>query len=134
MTGCSCPPPLGARDEHGSDGAMGSWEAGGTVDGAGPLAIIRHVTLPQIRWQLSFVTLYQALSLLVSFEYIWLITDGGPFYDTTVYALYVYKRAFNWNTFDLGYPSAIAVLWSAMIIAFVLLMMRLFRQRERLEF
>ena len=30
------------------------------------------------------MTLYQALSLLVSFEYIWLITDGGPFYDTTV--------------------------------------------------
>ena len=42
------------------------------------------MTLPAIRWQLSFVTLYQALSLLVSFEYIWLITDGGPFYDTTV--------------------------------------------------
>jgi inositol-phosphate transport system permease protein len=49
------------------------------VDGAGELAIVRYVTLPAIRWQLSFVTLYQALSLLVSFEYIWLITDGGPF-------------------------------------------------------
>ena len=41
---------------------------------------------------------------------------------------------FDWNTFDLGYPSAIAVLWSAMIIAFVVLMMRLLRQRERLEY
>ena len=48
------------------------------VDGASGLAIVRHITLPAIRWQISFVTIYQALSLLVSFEYIWLITDGGP--------------------------------------------------------
>ena len=27
----------------------------------------------------------------MSFEYILLLTKGGPFYDTTVYALYVYK-------------------------------------------
>lgn len=64
------------------------------VDGAGGLATMWHVTLPAIRWPISFITVYQTLSLLVSFEYIWLITDGGPFFDTTVYALYVYKRAF----------------------------------------
>src|SRR5688572_28778238 len=72
------------------------------VDGAGSLAIIRHVTLPAIRWQLSFVTLYQALSLLVSFEYIWLITNGGPFFDTTVWALYVYNRAFESGQYAYG--------------------------------
>ena len=64
------------------------------ADGAGGLATMWHVTLPAIRWPISFITVYQTLSLLVSFEYIWLITDGGPFFDTTVYALYVYKRAF----------------------------------------
>ncbi len=47
---------------------------------------------------------------------------------------YVYKRAFNWNTFDLGYPSAIAVLWFVMILIFVAMMTRLLRQRDRLEF
>jgi len=47
---------------------------------------------------------------------------------------YVYKRAFNWNTFDLGYPSAIAVLWSVMIVLFVAVMTRLLRSRDRLEF
>jgi len=31
----------------------------------------------------------------------------------------VYKRAFEWNTFDLGYPSAIAVLWFVIILVFV---------------
>jgi len=47
---------------------------------------------------------------------------------------YVYKRAFEWNTFDLGYPSAIAVLWFIIILAFIAIMTRLLRQRDRLEF
>ena len=101
------------------------------VDGAGPLAIIRHVTLPQIRWQLSFVTLYQALSLLVSFEYIWLITDGGPFYDTTVYALYVYKRAFENGQY--AYGAALALGLVVIGIAVAMLLWRFFDMRALLQ-
>ncbi len=67
------------------------------------------MTLPAIRWQLSFVTIYQALSLLVSFEYIWLITNGGPFYDTTVYALYVYRRAFENGQYAYGAALALGL-------------------------
>ena len=77
------------------------------VDGAGTLAKIRFITLPALRWPLSFVTIYQALSLLVSFEYILLLTKGGPFYDTTVYALYVYRRAFTSGQY--GYGAALAL-------------------------
>ena len=55
------------------------------------------------------MTLYQALSLLVSFEYIWLITDGGPFYDTTVYALYVYQRAFDNGQYAYGAALALGL-------------------------
>ena len=92
------------------------------ADGAGGLAILRHVTLPAIRWPLSFITVYQTLSLLVSFEYIWLITDGGPFYDTTVYALYVYKRAFENGQY--AYGAALALALVAIGIAAALLMWR----------
>ena len=101
------------------------------VDGAGELAIIRHVTLPAIRWQLSFVTLYQALSLLVSFEYIWLITDGGPFYDTTVWALYVYKRAFDNGQY--AYGAALALVLVVIGIAVALLLWRFFDMRALLQ-
>ena len=38
------------------------------VDGAGTLAKVRFITLPALRWPISFVTIYQTLSLLVSFE------------------------------------------------------------------
>ncbi len=92
------------------------------IDGAGAFAILRHVTLPALRWPLSFITVYQTLSLLVSFEYIWLITDGGPFYDTTVYALYVYKRAFQNGQY--AYGATLALVLVAIGIATALLMWR----------
>ena len=106
------------------------------VDGASGLQIVRHVTLPQIRWHLSFVTLYQALSLLVSFEYIWLITDGGPFYDTTVWALYVYKRAFESGQYAYGAALALALVVVGIALALSLwrfLDMRALLQRPRIE-
>ena len=84
-----------------------------------------------IRWQLSFVTLYQALSLLVSFEYIWLITDGGPFYDTTVYALYVYKRAFDNGQY--AYGAALALGLVIVGIAVAMLLWRFFDMRALLQ-
>ncbi|RME79371.1 MAG: sugar ABC transporter permease [Chloroflexi bacterium] len=64
------------------------------VDGASTLQVIRDITLPMLRWPLLFVTTYQTLSLLVSFEYILLLTQGGPgLYTTEVWALTAYKRA-----------------------------------------
>ncbi len=101
------------------------------ADGAGALATVRHITLPAIRWPLSFITVYQTLSLLVSFEYIWLITDGGPFYDTTVYALYVYKRAFENGQY--GYGAALALVLVLIGIAASLLMWRFFDMKRLLQ-
>jgi inositol-phosphate transport system permease protein len=101
------------------------------ADGAGGLAIIRHITLPAIRWPLSFITVYQTLSLLVSFEYIWLITNGGPFFDTTVYALYVYKRAFESGQY--AYGAALALGLVVIGIAAALLMWRFMDMRSLLQ-
>lgn len=77
------------------------------VDGAGYLATVRHVTLPALRWPLTYIAIWQTLSLLVSFEYILLLTGGGPFQDTTVFALYIYRRAFESGQY--GYGAALAL-------------------------
>ncbi len=64
------------------------------VDGASAWQIIRDITMPMLKWPLLFVTSYQTLSLLVSFEYILLLTNGGPgLFTTEVWALTSYKRA-----------------------------------------
>jgi inositol-phosphate transport system permease protein len=107
-----------------------------SVDGAGTCAKIRFITLPALRWPISFVTIYQTLSLLVSFEYILLLTKGGPFYDTTVYALYVYRRAFESGQY--AYGAALALFLIVIGVTVALLGWRFFDmerllQRPRIE-
>ncbi len=101
------------------------------VDGAGSLAIVRHITLPALRWPISFITIYQTLSLLVSFEYILLLTQGGPFFDTTVYALYVYRRAFESGQYAYGAALALFLIVIGMVVA--LLGWRLFDMKQLLQ-
>jgi ABC-type sugar transport system permease subunit len=71
---------------------------------------------------------------MMVFDLVWIMTGGGPLWSSETVSTYVYKRAFAWNTFDLGYPSAIAVLWFLMILVFVVLAATLLRQRDRMEF
>ena len=87
------------------------------VDGAGGLAIVRHITLPALRWPISFITIYQTLSLTVSFEYILLLTKGGPFFDTTVYALYIYRRAFENGQYAYGAALSLFLIIIGVILA-----------------
>jgi inositol-phosphate transport system permease protein len=87
------------------------------VDGAGRLSIVRHITLPALRWPISFVTIFQTLSLMVSFEYILLLTRGGPFNATTVYALYVYRRAFEGGQYAYGAALALFLIVIGIIVA-----------------
>ena len=68
------------------------------------------------------------------FDLVWITTKGGPLWSTETVSTYLYKRAFEWTTFDLGYPSTIATVWFAIVLAAVLGLTWLFRQRERLEY
>jgi inositol-phosphate transport system permease protein len=101
------------------------------VDGAGTFAKIRFITLPALRWPISFVTIYQTLSLLVSFEYILLLTKGGPFYDTTVYALYIYRRAFENGQYAYGAALALFLIVIGVLVA--LLGWRFFDMEQLLQ-
>ena len=65
------------------------------VDGANRWQQVRYIILPQLRWPILFVTSYQTLSLLTSFEYILLSTDGGPGSTTEVWALAAFHTALN---------------------------------------
>lgn len=65
------------------------------VDGASRWQQVRFVILPQMRWPILFVTAYQTLSLLASFEYILLSTGGGPGSATEVWAMAAFRTALN---------------------------------------
>jgi len=68
------------------------------------------------------------------FALVYVMTRGGPMGATETVATYLIKRAFNWQTIDLGYPSAMAVLWFAIILGLTLIFGRLLHSRESLEY
>jgi ABC-type sugar transport system permease subunit len=104
------------------------------LDNCGWFAKTIHIIIPMLRPTLVNLLVLSFIGKMMIFDLVWIMTQGGPLWSTETVSTYVYKRAFDWNTFDLGYPSAIAVLWFITIIAFVAVISWLFRQRERVEF
>ncbi len=106
------------------------------VDGATVWRIIRDIKLPLIKWPLLFIATYQTLSLLTSFEYILLLTEGGPgLFTTEVWALTAYKRAFSAyfgnSQWAFGATWAIVLVTVALLLAVVYV--KLFKFNELIE-
>lgn len=103
------------------------------VDGCNAWQRIRYVILPMIRWPLLFVTTYQTLSLLTSFEYILLLTDG--YGGTEVWALWAYHRALSnyWGNFQWGFGAALAMVLVLIGIVASVIYMRFFQFNELVQ-
>jgi inositol-phosphate transport system permease protein len=67
----------------------------------------------------------------VSFEYILLITAGGPFYDTTVFSLYAYRRAF--ESGEYAYGAALSLILVVIGVVAALALWRLMDMRRLLQ-
>jgi ABC-type sugar transport system permease subunit len=104
------------------------------LDNCGWFAKLVFIIVPMLRSTIVNLLVLSFIGKMMIFDLVWIMTGGGPLWSTETVSTYVYKRAFDWNTFDLGYPSAIAAVWCMMILFFVVLMSRILRQRERLEF
>ena len=101
------------------------------VDGANRRQQIWHIILPQLRWPILFVTCYQTLSLLTSFDLILLSTNGGPGGSTEVWALATYHTALNnyAGNLEYGYGAAMALVLVVVGVALSLFYLRLFNYR-----
>ena len=104
------------------------------LDNCGWVAKLFYIIMPMLRGTIVNLLVLSFIGKMMVFDLIWIMTGGGPLWATETVSTYVYKRAFEWNTFDLGYPSAIAVLWFIIILAFVAFMTWALRPRDRLEF
>ncbi|MDQ3026236.1 MAG: sugar ABC transporter permease [Pseudomonadota bacterium] len=104
------------------------------LDNCGWFSKLVFVMVPMIRSTLLNLLILAFIGKMKVFDLVWITTKGGPLWSTETVSTYVYKRAFEWSTFDLGYPSTVASVWFAAVVAAVLLLTRLLRQRDRLEY
>jgi multiple sugar transport system permease protein/raffinose/stachyose/melibiose transport system permease protein len=104
------------------------------LDNCGWGAKLVHVIVPMLRPTILNLLVLSFIGKMKIFDLVWITTKGGPLWATETVSTYVYKRAFEWSTFDLGYPSAIATVWFLIVLAAVVALTALFRQRGKLEY
>jgi len=81
------------------------------VDGASMIQRFRHVTLPQIKPIIVAASLFSMVWTFNSFDFIWVLTQGGPLHATETIPIAVYNVAFRWlRAGGLGKGSAISVM------------------------
>lgn len=102
------------------------------LDGMGPATRLLHVTLPMISPAVLFNVIVSVIWSLQVFAVPMIMTEGAPEDQTNVYALYVYRTAFDYGR--MGYASALAwvqlVLTLALALAVVLGARRLVHYRS----
>ena len=78
-----------------------------SIDGAGVLARVRHITLPLIKGSIATDLLLITLATLSDFTLVYVLT-GGSNLNSELLTIYQYRQAFQF--YQIGYGSAIALL------------------------
>lgn len=95
------------------------------VDRARGASLIFSIKLPFLRNALLVSSLLMIIANFNDFAKIWAMTQGGPGYSTTTLVIYVYRQAF--ENFQIGYASAIGVVWLLLLLAFAVAYLRALR-------
>jgi multiple sugar transport system permease protein len=95
------------------------------VDGAGPWTTFRKITVPLISPAIFFNVTLTVIGAFQIFESIVVLTGGGPGDASRSVAMYIYEQGF--QSFRVGYASAIAVTLFGIIMVVTLVQFRVRR-------
>ena len=88
-----------------------------SVDGASSWQIYRKIKFPLLRNSLLIATIINLINVFNSFPIIWVMTRGGPGYDTDTTITFAYKLAFIES--NMGQSTALGVFNFAVILVVV---------------
>ena len=93
------------------------------IDGANRWQRFWRVTWPLLTPTTFFVLVISCIASFQVFEQVFVMTEGGPAYATTVLGLFIYLNAFRYN--NMGYAAAAAYVLFAVILVITLVQLRL---------
>ena len=91
------------------------------VDGAGPAAILRYVTLPLLSPFIVLAVMFRTMDSLRIFDVIYATTAGGPNDATTNLQIMAYQYSFQWYQMGKGMAQAIVLLLLVVIVSYLLM-------------
>jgi raffinose/stachyose/melibiose transport system permease protein len=80
------------------------------VEGANGWQVFRYVYLPSIRSTLQLMSVMIVIFSFLAFDYVYLLTQGGPAHATEMLSTYAYSAAF--SAFEFGKAAAVGLVMS----------------------
>ena len=77
------------------------------LEGINPVQKLFYITLPQIRASIISYFIFIIVASFKTFDYVWVMTSGGPAGATELAATWIYKRTF--VNYEAGYGSALSL-------------------------
>ena len=87
-----------------------------SIDGANSFQKFTNITIPGIKTVLELILFLNVRGALSVFDIPFLMTNGGPGYETSTFMVYTIKTAFQFNQY--GLASAMAIVLMILIIIF----------------
>lgn len=99
------------------------------LDGAGPRRQFANVTVPSVRPTTLFLLVVNVIWSFQIFDVVYVMTNGGPGYDTSMLVTYAYDRGFGASQLY-GYGSTIGVVLFVLTLLLTVVQLRLRRDSE----
>ena len=91
------------------------------IDGAGPIAKFRHITIPVIKPILAVTTLYSLIVTFGHFDIVQILTGGGPEYYTHIFGTYSFSVGLASNQLGMGAAVSLFMFPVLAVISFFIL-------------
>ena len=89
------------------------------VDGVNTRQEIWYITIPCIKRTIAFLLIMTVMWSFLTFDYVYVMTNGGPNNSTEILATWIYKNAF--QKYRVGYANALCVLQCGICMIFYML-------------
>ena len=99
------------------------------IDGASSWKQFRYVTVPMVGPSTFFLLVMNVIYSFQVFDIVYVLTNGGPGYSTSVLVTYAYQNGF--VTRDQGYAAAIGIVLLILTLVFTALQWRFSRTRDQ---
>ena len=98
------------------------------VDGASSWTAFWTIVLPQMAPILAIACVLKTIFSFKMFDYVYLLTGGGPGESTTTMTFYAYRMGF--TAYDMGYASALAFVLAIILVGVSVVYFRLIFPKE----
>jgi len=99
-----------------------------SIDGAGSLRRITHITVPMIRRSIALVLVITVVGSYLAFDHFYIMTRGGPQNETITAVYWIFTNSFTY--FKMGYGAALSMILLVMLLVLSVAQIRLLEKNQ----